>query len=328
MRVLIVGAGSVGQVYGYHLAQGGAEVRYLVKPRHLERLQGGMTLYPWNRRDRTSPIRWTGHTLATSLEEGLEGGVDVVVTATSTTAMMNGDWFPRLVDASGDASVLILQPGPAIPAYVSQHVGADRVVWGLISVMAWPAPLPGQDLPEPGQAWWFPWGGHLGFSGPSERTGPIVEVMKRGGAPATARDDIHTDQAFAAPVLSFVVTPLEISGWSMRALCGNRELLTLAHRAMQVSWQAAEKKTGERTPLGMRLLGPGRIAFVLRYLLPLAPVHMETFFRVHYTKIAEQTPVVLQQRIDAIQALGVDPGPVRELRERLLARRAEVSSAG
>ena len=39
MRVLLVGAGAVGQVYGWHLARGGAATSFLVRPRHAEALQ-------------------------------------------------------------------------------------------------------------------------------------------------------------------------------------------------------------------------------------------------------------------------------------------------
>jgi len=39
MKVLIVGAGAVGQIYGHYYAEGGSEVTYLVKPRHVEELK-------------------------------------------------------------------------------------------------------------------------------------------------------------------------------------------------------------------------------------------------------------------------------------------------
>jgi hypothetical protein len=50
MRALIVGAGSVGQVFGHHLARGGAEVSFLVKPKYADDCRRGFTLYPLGRR--------------------------------------------------------------------------------------------------------------------------------------------------------------------------------------------------------------------------------------------------------------------------------------
>ena len=36
--ILIVGAGAVGQVYGFHLHQAGHRISFLVKPSHVEAL--------------------------------------------------------------------------------------------------------------------------------------------------------------------------------------------------------------------------------------------------------------------------------------------------
>ena len=41
LRVLLVGAGAVGQVYGYHLQKGGAQVAFFVRPKHRAEAEGG-----------------------------------------------------------------------------------------------------------------------------------------------------------------------------------------------------------------------------------------------------------------------------------------------
>jgi len=323
MHVVIVGAGSVGQVYGYSLQQGGARVTYQVKPRHVEGLEDGVVLYPWNRRDRTTPVHWREFELVTSVEDALALQADVICVATSATALMGSEWFDQLAAGLGSTTLLCLQPGTSMPDYIHARVDPDQVVWGLISMTAWPAPLPGQDLPEPGQAWWIPWGGSLGFSGAHERAQPLVEAMNRGGARSALRDDIHVDQAFMGPVLSNIVIPLELSGWSMDRLVADRELMDLAHRCMQECWAWAQKKTGQRTPFLLRQLGPGWLRLILRRLLPLAPLDFETFFRVHYTKVADQTPVLLKQRIEDIQELGLGTEALEELQRRLRVERGE-----
>ncbi|MFK7927745.1 MAG: ketopantoate reductase family protein [Myxococcota bacterium] len=326
MRVLIIGAGSVGQVYGYHLQKGGAKVTYLVKEKHLPGLSEGMVLYPWNRKDRSTPIRWTDFELVTSLDEGLVDGIDVIALATSATALIQGSWYDEVVQKRGDASILVLQPGTDIPEWIYERTPREAVVWGLISVSAWPAPLPGQDLPESGQAWWFPWGGKLGFSGPESRAQALVDAMSAGGAPSALRDDIHVDQAFAGPMLAFVVIALELSDWSMDRLTADRPLLAQAHQAMHACLVYASKATNKPIPFLLRQLGPGRIRLVLKYILPLAPVHFETFFRVHYTKISDQTPVLLNQRIAAIERHDLSAQPLIVLRDKLMAKRAQAAT--
>ena len=326
MHVVVIGAGSVGQSYGYFLQRGGARVTYQVKPSHVESLRDGVVLYPWNRpaKQRPVPVQWKDYELVTSVEEALALQADVYCVATSATAMFGSAWFDQLCAGLGDATLVSLQPGTSVPEYVFARAPRDQVVWGLISLVAWPAPLPGQDLPEPGQGFWVPWGSKLGFSGPDARVAPLVQVMNAGGGPSTAREDIHADQAFAGPILANVVIPFELSGWSMRALSADRALLQLAISCMRESWARAERKTGKRTPLFQRTLGPGMLGFALRHILPLAPLDFEAFFRVHYTKIADQTPVLLAQRIADIQAAGLPTRNLEELQRRLLEKRETV----
>ena len=45
MRVLFVGAGAVGQVYGYFFQKGGAKIAFLVKPSHLSWARDGFKLF-------------------------------------------------------------------------------------------------------------------------------------------------------------------------------------------------------------------------------------------------------------------------------------------
>ena len=45
MNVLIVGAGAVGQVYGYHLAKGGADVSFYIREQYAAELDRGFELY-------------------------------------------------------------------------------------------------------------------------------------------------------------------------------------------------------------------------------------------------------------------------------------------
>ena len=63
MKVLVVGAGAVGQVYGHALARGGARVTFLVKPKHVEEARRGFVLYELNRG--RAPIRWSDFAVVT-----------------------------------------------------------------------------------------------------------------------------------------------------------------------------------------------------------------------------------------------------------------------
>jgi ketopantoate reductase len=319
MRVVLIGAGSVGQVYGYHLQKGGAKVDFVVRERHLGPLAQGVVLYPWNRKDRYTPLRWTDFGLHGSVEEALGEPADIVAICTSSTALLDGTVAAEVAEHRGDAAVLILQVGTKVPAFVYDHLPKDCVVWGKINMCAWWAPLDGQPLPEPGMGWWFPWGNKLGFSGP--RAGLIAGAMVAGGAPAEVVPDVLDDLAFLGIVLGMVTTPLEVAGWSMDRLIADRALVDLAHRSMKEVWAHAEKTTGKRTPMGLRMLSPGGIRFILRWVLPRAPVNFETFFAAHYTKIADQVSELLAQRISRLAEDDMPNAALTEVYRRLMLAR-------
>ena len=67
LRLLIVGAGAVGQVYGYHLQRGGASVAFLVRPAYAEACRGGLTLYP--RAGHAGPIAFTDFDVLSDLAD-------------------------------------------------------------------------------------------------------------------------------------------------------------------------------------------------------------------------------------------------------------------
>ena len=59
-RVLVVGAGAVGQVYGRHAQLAGADVTFFVREKYRDEVTRGFTMYPLNRRRNTEPVEVTG----------------------------------------------------------------------------------------------------------------------------------------------------------------------------------------------------------------------------------------------------------------------------
>ena len=43
-KILLIGAGAVGQAYGFHLSRGGADITYFVREKYLEELSLGLTI--------------------------------------------------------------------------------------------------------------------------------------------------------------------------------------------------------------------------------------------------------------------------------------------
>ena len=108
-RVLVVGAGAVGQVYGLHLRRGGARVSFLVKPAHAAWCQQGFALHRLRSRRVTETDRLDDIEVLTDAGAAASLGWDQVWLTVASDAL-RGDWLGAFLGALGDATVVALQP--------------------------------------------------------------------------------------------------------------------------------------------------------------------------------------------------------------------------
>jgi len=287
MRVLMVGAGSVGQVYGWHLQQAGVEVHVFVRPKYVEEAHAGYVLYPPGVR---TPIRFHPSGVVTSPAEVAAQTWDQVWLCVSSTAV-RGAWLAELTAAMGDAVLVSLLPGLRDRDTVAPLVPPERLVIGLIAFSAWHAPLAGEPLPEPGMAWWHPPFTPSQFQGAPAAVRPIVAALKKGGCPAIAADAT----AMAARGSSFLVplvAAMECAGWAFAGL-------RTARWASLAAAAANEALTISTSHLG---ISPGPLAWVLtptlvraatRVVPLVAPMDFEAFLKSHFSKVGDQTLLAL-----------------------------------
>jgi 2-dehydropantoate 2-reductase len=317
VKTLVVGAGAVGQAFGYHLRKGGAEVSFLVKPKHAPEAERGFDLYLLNRRNpRREPTRFEGFGVVTSAAEAARRAWDCVVICVSSTGLRTG-WLDEIAPHLGDATVVVLQPGLDDAAYVAARVPEDRIVSGMIALIAYAAPLPGESVPRPGTAVWLPPFSRIPLSGPDARVRPLVEALSRGGLRARVHPDVASALAFGGAVLSLTVVALECAGWSFRTLREDRALLPLTARATREALAVCEKERGRRAPLGPRLLRPLHVRLATRIAPSLVPFDLERYFQVHFTKVGDQTRHSLRTYIETAQRHGLAADALRALAERL-----------
>jgi 2-dehydropantoate 2-reductase len=314
MRVLVVGAGAVGQVYGRALQRAGAELTFLVKPRHEAAARRGFVLYPWNAG--RAPVRLEGFGVVT--EPG--GRYDAVVLALPSTATRAPGFLDELAPRLGDATVLSLQPGLDDVERLARHVPAGQIVDGLIGFMAYLAPLPGEDLSgEPGVAYWLPPLASCAVAGP--RAAPIAQALRAGGLPSKVHEDVAGTRAFGGAVLEALVDGLEAAGWDLAALRADRALLGLVARAARESAVVAGRVLGVAPPASLRLLGPLGERLVLGLLRRLAPFDLAAFFRAHFTKIVEQRRALGAETRERARGLGLSTTALDALHARVDAAR-------
>jgi ketopantoate reductase len=315
-RVLVVGAGAVGQVYGHHLARGGAEVTYLVKPAHAPELAGGLTLYPLNRprRRRAEPVRFAAFRVLTEVDAAAAERWDQVYLTMSSTALRAGDWFARLAAGLGPATLVLLQSGPEDRRFVEQRVPPDRIVQGIITVISYRAPLPGETrFPAPGVAYWFPPLGASPLSGAQSRS--VVAALRAGGLPARRTRDLSRSSAFPTAMFMPLLAVLEKAGWSFVAV---REpaRLGLATRAGDEALTVMARHHGGRAPLALRLINhPLAVRLVLAVAPRIMPFDLEAYLRAHFTKVGDQTRDFLRTYLSLGRSAGLPTDHLAQLAE-------------
>lgn len=324
MRVLVVGAGAVGQVYGHHLQAGGAEIVFYVRDKYRASTAAGFVLYPLNQRDRTTPVRFEKFAVVARPDE--VGRVDVVM-LTVSSPQLRGDWLPALVAATGDATYVVLQPGLDDRRTVeAAGVPAERIVSGMISVISYHAPLPGETrFPEPGMAYWFPPRSPSLYSGATERTEAIVAAFRAGKQPAKRTGDAAKASMFSSAVMMSYLVALEAAGWSFREMLrgpkaalaarGAREALAIVGRAHD-----AEAPLAVRAMTGTRALRAG-----LWFATRVVPLPLEAYVKDHFTKVGDQTGEMVARYIALGTAAGQSVTALEELVAalRVPARRAK-----
>jgi len=289
-RVLVIGAGAVGQVYGYHLARGGAEVTFLVKPAHAPELDAGLTLYPLNRpaRRRAQPVHFRSYRVITDVGVAAGERWDQVYLTISSTALRAGDWFARLAAGLGAATLVLLQPGPDDRRFVEERVPAAQIVQGVITVISYRAPLPGETrFPGPGMAYWFPPLAASPLDGARRDT--VVSALRAGGLPARRHRGIARSSVFPTALFMPLLAVLERAGWSFGTI---REpgRLALASRAAGEALRVMAHQGGRRAPLLLRLINHPLVVRLVLALAPrVMPLDLETYLHVHFTKVGDQT---------------------------------------
>jgi len=293
-RVLLVGAGAVGQAYGFHLQQGGTRVAFLVKPKYAEAARAGFSVYPLNTKagKRREPTPFSGFEVLTDTAEVAAARWDQVWLCLSSTAL-RAAWFDALCGAIGEATLVSLTPALDDHAYVTARYPEDRVVSGMINMISYQAPLPGEEVPEPGVAYYRP--GKNPFSGPDDaRVAGVVDALSAGGWKAKRIKDAARPANFGSAMMMPTLVALELSGWSFAAVRKSPHLkaaVGASREAMRVV--AAYRR--ESRPLSRLVMRPWILRLLTRLAPRVLPLDVETYLRYHFEKVGDQTAFMLER---------------------------------
>ena len=324
MRILVVGAGAVGQVYGHLAALGGAEVSVYVRPGRRAEARAGyeivrVPLFGARRRERFEPVG----VLTSAAELAAAPSFDALWCCVATPALEDA-WVRALAEASGKATFLSFQPGLGVRERLAAHFAAERLLTRTIPFVAGHSPLPGSRDPREqleGMSVLFPPGAQARLSGASERR--VLEqitLLRRGGLDAALSRAAEADGAAGTAVLMPMVACLELADWKLAKL-GEPEHASRFRSAAHEALAVTSHETGRDLPPLDLLIQPPllRLAAVLGPRV--MPLDLETYLEVHFSKVGDQTVKVIDDLIGRAVAASLPCGALRDLAARLATRR-------
>jgi 2-dehydropantoate 2-reductase len=313
MELLIVGAGAVGSTYGYLASRevpgAGAKVTYLIKPKHRNDLNDGIRLYAWKRR-KAELVRFRNFELIDDSKALRNRKFDAVLITLPSDKFRAEGWLAGFL-ADFDAGsplgkIWSLQPGTTDQAFLKEKLGetADaRIVRGQIPILSYLAPLPGEPFESPGYAFYIPPGAKAAWSSKNAADAETAaKLFTAGGLPSkTVGDTPKAGQLLPEMLLRAVVAGLEKSDWSFERLLnsGNLHLVTGGMREMlAIGAKIQNLPDPGKTMLGKIGSSALGVRTIIRVARKIIPFDLESFLRVHFTKVEGQMHLNLDELIE------------------------------
>ncbi len=296
MKVLVVGAGAVGQVFAHHAVQAGADVSFFVREQYVEQTRQGFNLYPLNRSTpRARPVALRDFEVFSEIDQIARRPWDHVYLCIPSTGL-RGQWFENFVQAIADAILINLTPGFDDRQYIHDHFIPDHVVTGMISFISYPGPLPGEALPTPGTVYWFPPLSSSPFEGQQAAVESVVRFLQRGKLPAKIDQKLPTKSVYPSALLMCFIATLELEGWSFDSLKNSPRIPRMV-AAINEATAALAAYTNKRPPLPFRALTPATIKLLLPLATKFTPLDLEAFLHLHFLKVRAQSLLQLTNHI-------------------------------
>jgi len=316
LNILIVGAGAVGQTYGLHLHRAGHKVTFLVRDRVAREIRKFPTLSLHRLRllRAPQPVRFQDFAVLGDSEALTQHVFDQVWLCVSSTALAKGDWLPALVRSQPKATIVTLQPGLRDGDVVGKLCGEARLVIGMISLVAYQAPLEAE-VPHPGVAYLLPPGAPSPFSGAEPaRVDAVVRALVDGGCPAKRVADAKAPASFASALMMPHLLALQGAGWSLGAV-RHGSWLDRAAAASRDATAAVSAHLHVPPPLGRLAARPVLIATAVGLGTKLAPFPLEAYLRYHFTKTLDQTHAMVNTYVEVRHQHGLEMRDLEALRD-------------
>lgn len=310
-KVLIIGAGAVGSVYGYHLHKGGAKVTFYVKQKYREAVAAGMVLYPLKGPEKGMTIHFDAYDVVTPVDDLTGRNFDQVWICVSSPALMTG-WLDDLLPYVGEATILYMQAGLKDREYMEARVTPDRLCAGVIQMISWQAPLETEEYDPPGIAYWWPKGKNP-FSGARGRVDEIVRLLNDGGWASSIVDDAQQKTMFMSCIMMPYMAGLEVSGWKFKDF--GKKGAALASAASREA--RAIIQPGGSAFMAWLISSKFGLKFITWMAPKVMPFDIETYLEYHFTKVGDQTRAKLAHYQVLADERGKPATAIKALADRL-----------
>jgi len=286
-EILIVGAGSIGRVYGYHFNKGGANVHYYVR----EHNKVNLINYPLRMHKLTSSLRWfnkshtekfSDYTVTTDTEiannnaPNLPKQIDYAI-FTLPAHQSKGEWFNNLVDFLNkkyQKNIYYSSPAPDVTGmqrFIDKGIDKTQLISGQIASDCFYAPLANQKFEargeenakkddeedNPNQVIVYCQSGKECFGELSKEakiaTDRLVDILNRGGlcAQNIGRD---TEYGIRFPIMLPLFIGYTIYNWNFYELSKHFTIMTLVTGSIREISTVISKKLGKNCNSSIKLM--------------------------------------------------------------------------
>ncbi len=315
MKVLMVGCGAVGQVFGLFLKKAGVKLGFYARTASARRLEeardeAGLPLFQVTATKRKNPIphQLSDYQVITDLEGCRRFSPDQVW-FTTPSPVYYSDWYRQFLAEVPSERVVCFAPEGLRPELIPPGIDPTRLVFGGITLIAWQG-----DLAEGGDRvgsvhYWLPPVTQIPLMGAEAACRPVADLFQKAGVRAAIKKESFSPfQAATTALLSGFTTGLQLSGWSLRDYRRSPWIKRGAGAAREAAaGQLAKTSAIVRTV--MRPLFSTPVFSAAAALLPrLAPFDLEAYLRYHYSKTREQSLHLLKVFIQDAEKQAVGTG--------------------
>lgn len=315
-RILIIGSGAVGAIYGAYLAQAGCHTAFLVRDRASINSRMPRTLHHYSMLGALSKRIRTDQQNLRVIDQAHTGWDQVWICLPSNA--IHTDWLSSQL-AKVDPKTPIILWSPDFrdqQRLAAMHKGP--VSRALIGLASFQTPLPGELSPSAGIAYLTP--PRSAVLENSDAGKQAAQWLRQGGLPAINMDKLSAHEALMTAQLQPLIAALECCDWSLATL-RKSALLTTACEAANEAARIGSHFLDPSSPAAHKTHSlPGR-----RWLFKLAifaapvlsPFPLQTYLHYHFAKVGEQTRQMLDGWIDYGQKNNLPTSALAALRQAL-----------